>query len=165
MCKDDFNYLAPYTIGGPTGDYILTPVIDSCQWAEYAVIAIAGGDTGPTTVVVSGTKPQAQSLKFDGTITLDNSTAIPAMVWRLGNNGTPDINPEYVRVSDSKHRVFIHIDAQNNQSCYVTIRYRLMPLKQVLGKVTTVHPEHEVQMNIAREHATIARLNGKDAPN
>lgn len=146
------------TIGGPSGDYFATAPVTSCRWAEYAVVAIANGDGGTGSVVVSGdSAPKA--LVYDGSKTLNDDNFVRGRAYRVAaTTSTPCDADDYERITHSQKRVFVRIDAGNSSSLYVTLRFRVRILDRIPGPSTTVHPDHAHQLNIARANATRERL-------
>lgn len=146
------------TIGGPSGDYELIAPVTSCRWAEYAVVSVANGDGGSGSVVVSGdSAPKA--LAYDGTVTLNKDNFVRGRAYRVAaTTSTPGDPDSYERITHSQKKVFVRIDAANNTSIYVTLKFRMRILDRVPGPSTTVHPDHAHQLNIARADATRQRL-------
>lgn len=162
MCQDEsYTYLAPLSFGGKDGQYILTPQVTSYRWAEYCVLALGiGNNTANGWAYISGTEPLPPTftLPLDQTYQINTDTPLPGFLYLFNKNNCPSITPYWTRIVDQRGRVFINVFGNSSQSIYVTIGYRLKPMRQVLGRTTTVHEDLEEQLNIAREHAIVERL-------
>lgn len=157
MCNTaEYNYFPPRIIGGPSGDYFLPVDCPSNAYAEYCVVSIANGDTGPTDVIISGGfKPQS-GLKWDGTAIYGQENTNPqasvdGQIYRVV--ATTSVTPaeQWIRIPNSQDRIFIRIDAPINTSCYVSIRNRVRYLNRVPAPFKTVEPGHEEAYHNERE--------------
>lgn len=163
---DGYIYFPPQVIGGPTGDYEAKCPLDTWEEAEYTVLAIATQDNGTPRILIS-TNMQPKQLVYDGSTTLglrsgtdQGAQFFPGIA--LSQNGLGAWNPplgEYFPIVDSQGRIFVRIDIAAANSAYVTLRYRVRPVKQVVAQVVQVHEDHEQQHNIARADAAYKRLN------
>lgn len=168
MCDDDFNVFPSITIGGPTGDYVITCPVTSCKWAEFGIITVANGDGGPASIFVTGGSKPIQ-LAYDGTKTLGQSgtgdASISGVAVRIAATTTQPFDAEcWNRIANSEKKVYIRIDAGNNSSCYVSLRFRVKPITVIPGPAVTVHPDHQQQLNIARAEKTHERLKKMGIP-
>lgn len=163
MSDDPYNYFPAVTFGGPSGDYSIIAPITSCRWAEYCVVSAANGDGGTSAAVVSGdSKPVA--LVYDGSKTLNNDVFFAGQPLRLAQTTTALYQEIWQRITDSQKRVFARIDAAAETSLYITVKFRVMPITTIPGPSLTVHPDHEHQMNIAREEVALERLKAMNVP-
>ena len=165
MCQEceNYSYLPPMMIGGPTGDYFVECPTQSCRWAEYAVIS-AHCDTS-CDVVINGDSPPAK-LTFDGSVTLNGDAYAPVIT--LGLSGLQAVTMDadvFYRVTNSQKRLFIRIDtAQGSHAAFVSIRFRVRLLTVVPGPSLTVHPDNAEQIHFAREEKTRQRLAAAGIP-
>lgn len=162
--RDDYNYFSPLTIGGPTGNYILACPVTSCRWAEYKITAVANGDGGSASVFVTGDNDTPSQVLYDGTKTLTDDAFLRGVPIRVASTVTLLSHGQWTRITHSQKRVFVRIDAGNNSSCYVSIQFRVKPITVVPGLPVTVHPDHAVQLNIARAETTLKRLDRMGIP-
>lgn len=167
--QNGFIYFPPVLIGGPSGDYVAQCPVASCEEAEFEVIAVATNDSGTPQALITGDKPQPKQLAYDGTASLGlfsgtdgGSQVFPgiAIAWPGANIPSPPAG-EYFPITDSQKRIFVRIDVTSGKAMYVTLRYRVRPIRQVVGNVATVHPDMEREHNLAREHQAAARLQAR----
>lgn len=157
--EDGYNYFPPITIGGPTGDYIVTAPITSCRWAEFAVDTIVNGDGGTGAIVVSGNSAP-KALDYTGSSAIKFSDDVQLKAWpvRIPATTTQYINSDYERITNSQKRVFVRIDAAASTSIYVTLRFRVKPHRIIPGPSPTVHPDAMENMNKLRSETAKQRL-------
>lgn len=159
-----YNYFPCVTIGGPAGDYNLQCPVLSCRTAEYAILGIAyPGSGNPGTVVVSGNAPPLTP-DTSGLVIISADTSLQGQVFRCPDNGQLLPPVIYNRITHSDKKVFVRLDPASNKDIYVTIKFRVKPIKVVPGPATTVHPDHQHQMNIAREDTIKERLKKMGIP-
>lgn len=157
MCQgsDNYIYFPPFTIGGPTGDYEAWCDLPDCRWCEFAIVSITNG-TGAASVVISGDDKQIQAV-YDGSKIFSKDAIIRGIVAMVPSTWIQPFDADvFHRVSHSQKKVFARIDCGN--SCYITIRFRAMPISIVPGPSLAVHPDSEHQINLAREQKTVDRL-------
>lgn len=168
---DDFNYFPAVTVGGPTGDYAAVCPVLSARWAEFSIVTVANGDGGSASVFATGGSKPIQLL-YDGTKKLNGAatdgsgdTSMQGVAVRIASTITQPFDSEaWHRITNSEKKVFVRIDAGNNSSCYVSLRFRVKELTVIPGPSVTVHPDHAHQMNIAREEKTLERLKRMGIP-
>lgn len=148
--SNDYILLDTRTIGGPTGDYLFDPDIDSSDWLEYRVLSIANGATGPTYMQLSGQTPPT-TLAFDGTKTINNANAYATLTYTVGANNSPIPPSPWIRIVNQIGVVFIRIDTPVNNSCYVSVQARARILKKIPAPFKTVAPENERLIPAMRE--------------
>lgn len=165
MCNDDSTVSSPITIGGPTGDYVIECPIPGLRY-EFKVVGLAAGDNGPCTAIVSGDMPPLTA-KFDGSTQLGGNTPttnqnsfIRGYIYRLQATIAETPSEHYAPISDGQKKVYIRIDTPNSgTSMYVTVQFKIHPIKVIPSKPVTVPAGLEQQHNIARAHMTVKRLN------
>ncbi len=147
MCTDDTNYnpFPPQVQGGATGNYAFECVMDSNDFIEYNIVAIANGDGGPGAVIVSGQNAPSAGLDYTGIaankLDVSNGASIPGIAFRISQYTTLTPPPQWRRVTSTEGKVFVRIDAQANTSIYVTIEFRAKILKTIPAVFKTVHPD------------------------
>lgn len=146
--REGYLYFPPITIGGASGNYVTLPPSTSCEEAEFEILSIATTDTGTPMVLVTSDQSgdqQPHQLPYDGSVSIgkvggtDNgSQAYPgiAMAWGGANIPAPPVG-EFFPITDSQRRVFVRIDCAGGKSVYVSLRYRLRPVRSVVASVET----------------------------
>lgn len=148
--SNDYILLDTRTLGGPTGDYFFDPDMDSADWLEYRILAIANGATGPTYIQCSGTIAPTP-LAFDGTKTINNVNAYPTVTYTVGANNSPIPPSPWIRIVNQIGVVFIRIDTPVNNACYISVQARSRILKKIPAPFKTVAPENERLVSAMRE--------------
>lgn len=166
-----YLYFPPIIVGGPTGDYVTKCPLDSAEEAEIQIVTISTEDTGTPHVFVSGDfiQPGASPIAYDGSLTLGarntgtDQGAIYGSGIALAGSGTfPKAgNNVFFPLSDSLHRCFIRIDCAASNAVFVTLQYRVRPVRAVVGDVATVHHDNERAHNLAREEQAIQHLQAR----
>lgn len=163
--SDHYNYFPAMTIGGPTGDYEIISPVPSGRWAEYSIVAIANGDTGSSSVFVSGRSAPVQLL-YNGSQTMNKDAFVPGIAARVAATTTsyPAL-ADFEKVTHSQQKVFVRIDVTGGGSCFVTLKFREKLHTVIPGPTpATSHSDHGHQMNIARSEKTSERLQKMGVP-
>lgn len=163
-------FIAPITIGGPTGNYMIECPILSCRYAEYSVVGVAS--SAATTFLVSGDNMPVAQLDYTGVKALGQIGNTEG-VWQSGiaivtnaNNLSYAYSADaFFRITHSQKRVFVRIDTTGGQSGYITIMFRVWPLTVIPGPAPTAHPNESHLVNVARSEMTRARLAQMGIPN
>lgn len=154
MDDRDFNEYPPRTIGGPSGNYILTADVVSAEWIEYRVLRAVMGDTGPGSALVTGDDVQLTALNtlpYNGTVTLSDNTFSRGLPFHLLATTTDNQPTPWIRVTNPQKRVCARIDTPANISLYLTIQFRDKILTKVPQPFKTVHPNDEKEYHNERE--------------
>jgi len=180
MCgkyEEFFQYSQPYTVGGPTGQYILQSPAPNAELVEWAVIAVANGPAVGSVVVSSAMEtapiPQpgtgAGGIAFDGTISYQSDVRgggpIPGVVYHLVASDTKTPPVQFFHLLGQNISVAVGATGTSS-SILVTIQFRwlsipLSVLNAISADPISLDGEHENQINKAREqrvNATISRV-------
>ena len=167
---NDYQYFPSRTIGGPTGDYELLSPIPNGKWAEFLITDVTFGTATVSSVLISGDSKLSQ-LVYDGSKAIgladgkEGQSFVTGIPFRDNNIGLSIIGPmPWERITNSQQKVFVRIDTTDGASVYVTIKFRERLLKIIPGPAVQVHPDHQHQLNIAREEKTHERLNKMGIP-
>lgn len=142
-----YNEFPPFTIGGPTGNYTIPADVKSARWVEYRVVSIAASNNG--SCLISGRAAPPQGLDYSGGTTYNDDSRVPGEAYSMGGSGSfsPGIEG-WRRIASSERKLYIRIDT--NGALFVSIQFRARILERIPGPSTTVHPDHEHQMNVHR---------------
>lgn len=168
--EEGYAYFPPLVIGGPSGNYVAQCPVGSNEEAEFEIVNVATQDTGTPRVLISGDMIQpGYQIAYDGTLAMgtnngsdQGSQAFPGVA--LTGSGSTSIRApagRFFPISDSSDRVFVRIDCADMKAVFVTLRYRVRPIRRVVGHVTTVHPEAEQQYNLESERRVMKQLNAE----
>jgi hypothetical protein len=166
--RDGYLYFPPITIGGATGNYVTQCPLVGCEEAEYEILSYSTTDTGSPMLLISGDQKFSQ-LVYDGSqqIGLLNGTDngaqnVPAIAaaWSGASIPTPPVS-EFFPITDSQNRIFVRVDCAGGKSLYVSLRYRIRPIRTVVAEVATVHHDREREHNLARAERAHEQLAAK----
>lgn len=158
--REGYLYFPPITIGGASGDYVTTCPVMSCEEAEFEILSVATTDTATPMVLVTGDSKPKQ-LPYDGSIQIGlisgtdgGSQAFPgvAMAWGGANIPAPPVG-EFFPITDSQRRIFARIDCAGGKSVYVSLRYRVRPIRSVVDRVET----HDTERSYNAASAEVVR--------
>lgn len=166
MCDETEKYteFPAVTIGGTTGNYVVTCPTTACQWAEYCLDTVVNGDGGVSALIVSGNSVPPADLDYTGVSTakLTDGNYLKGVPIRIPATSTQYVNSSWERITNSEKKVFVRILAAASTSMYLTLRFRVRLLKVIPGPTTTVHPNNMEALNNARADATRQRLGIKE---
>jgi hypothetical protein len=157
----EFDYTQPIIIGGPSGNYFLDCPIPSCKYAEFAIVSIS--TSANANILISG-KDQLIQLDYTGATILNDSVSLAAIALTATAASPYNAPGVYYRVTNSQKRIFMRIDVSAGNACFVTLRFRIMPISVIPGPAPTAHHEQGHLVNAARSEMTRARLEQMGIP-
>lgn len=162
-----YQEFPPQTVGGIKGDYFVICPIPDCRWAEYRLIVASTSDAaGQYSAVVSGSRLIADNVfPYTNAQSYNNDSAVDAIPMRFNNSSTQIFFGDWVRITNSEKKVFVHIYSLPGAGVmYVTIQMRARRLTIIPGPSHEVHPDHMHKLNQARSEKTVDRLREMGVP-
>lgn len=156
LCKDEYIYSTPMTIGGNESPGIFSVDCpfsgDSYEFSVFSISSFSG--TGIVYVSTSDIRSVPEPNLNIGDLGSAPAGFLPGFYFSIPGAGTIIPSTDYLRLPVGSKRVYMC----TNTTSYVTILFRMLPVKIIPARTMTYPDVASEQANIARSERVIERL-------